>query len=152
MIHWRDVKIWIIDNPLFWWPWVLPFWSVDYLVLGLVYTRSQTTAIFVLAREEAGSLNFSALRDLPYSSYLHVLRRLIIMFIPLFVGILIMVLIWPAILLAYAIEFYRGKGVLSEKKAALFYETVWQLCLSALWFLPILFFCSKLLEKLGLVV
>jgi hypothetical protein len=42
MEHWRAVKMWITKTVLFWVPFSVPSWVVDYLLLGGVFLRPYT--------------------------------------------------------------------------------------------------------------
>jgi hypothetical protein len=39
MEHWRTVKLWLTETVLFWFPYSVPSWVVDYLLLGCVFIR-----------------------------------------------------------------------------------------------------------------
>ncbi len=98
MEHWRSIKLWITDHLLFWFPFGIPSWLVDYYVIGLVFIRS----MFSVAYSGAMQMRMLEMERQPksllsnYAFYLFMFFNVLIG-IPLF--ILLLLSMWPWLLL-----------------------------------------------------
>ncbi len=45
MVHWRSIKAWFSAVVFGWFPWEIPDWFYDYVIIGGLYTRGMTLGI-----------------------------------------------------------------------------------------------------------
>ncbi|WP_162652127.1 hypothetical protein [Lentilitoribacter sp. Alg239-R112] len=139
MVHWRDLKIWIIENLLGWWPWTFPWWGFEYFVIGIAFARATVLNLFHQWREETEVFRvFNTQGEFIKGSLLLVVANLFF---------------WPiyAVFSLFKPEYFEDDETLRELVTHLGQvRTI--LIISLIYFLPILFFCSKLLEKFGLII
>lgn len=117
MQHWRSFKEFTYEQLLFWVPFELPDWSIEYLLLGAIFARASWSAQSNEFREVAA---LGATKDCYYANpklrkgesklwvYFQLEVRLMLSFV---VFLLMTAPIWPLILLLTVRSAFQGRNI-----------------------------------------
>jgi hypothetical protein len=139
MEHWRIVKLWLTETLLFWFPYSVPSWVVDYLLLGCVFIRPYLLNTTQKSAERAGE----KMREQKVASYTVTHQS----GIP-FLWVIPSLLFWPVVLFDEIkdICFNHFSGTKSPQSETLFKMVL----ISVVSFVPVLFVATDLIGTLGL--
>lgn len=142
MSHWRDVKDWLLG----WVPFSLPWWFLDYLVIGTAYARASVSTSFDHARENAGEelwdreMADMSLVERSLGTALFWLTSVLMW--PLFL------LVLPSLLLPSSHSHWKTMDIAKLPRKYLA-RIAWLFLTSLLFFLPILFVLSDFIARFG---
>lgn len=152
MEHWRFVKGWVITRLLWWVPFIVPSWFIDYLVISMIVVRTSPIPRWnehwrfgpAEAMETYGYIPFTWKMEWVMSHVFMRFPRLVLLF-----------LMWPIALSLLLIEVITGKTLatdldldLRKRRSAMvswLIGIVW--CFVS--FIPVLFALSTVLYKHG---
>lgn len=139
MEHWRAVKFWMTETLLFWIPFDVPSWVVDYLLLGGVFVRPH----ILQSNQKAEARALDEMRRQKVKTY--VVQRQT--GIPL-VWIVPTLLFWPVVFFDDAKDLISNRisGVRNPQIEA----TLKMFLMSIIYFLPLLFVATDVIGTLGL--
>jgi hypothetical protein len=152
MEHWRSVKEWTIAVLLWWLPFRVSSWCIDYFVISAIVLRASPMPRWnegwtfgpSQAREHCGRVPFSWKLEWAMS---HIIQR-----VPYRVLIFF---IWPIALPVLSIEALRGRAFAAEveidadRRKRDIANWLTKIAWGGISFIPILFVCSNLLYEHG---
>ena len=152
MEHWRSVKEWTIAVLLWWLPFRVPSWAIDYLVISAIVLRASPTPRWnegwdfgpSQAREYYGRIPFAWKLEWAMSHVIQRWPRAVLLFFS-----------WPLFLPFGFIEAIRGRAFANEieydasqvRSAMVGWLT--KIAWVGMSFVPVLFVCSTVLYKHG---
>lgn len=150
MEHWRFVKGWVITRLLWWMPFIVPSWFIDYLVISMIVVRTSPIPRWnehwrfgpEEAMETYGYIPFTWKMEWVMSHVFMRFPRLVLLF-----------LMWPIALPWLLIEVITGKMLatdidLRKRRSAM---VIWLIGIAWCFvsFIPVLFALSTVLYKHG---
>ena len=152
MNHWRSLKAWIIAVILWWVPFHVPSWFLDYSIISAVVTRSSPIPKW---NEHWRYGPDEALRDYGRIPLHWKLEWLMSHFLLRSYKVVLLFLAWPIALPVLCIEAIRGsafaKDIVMEKRERRVETSRWltRILGYAAGFIPVLFVCSTILYEHG---
>jgi len=148
MEHWRTVKLWLTETVLFWIPFSVPSWAVDYFVLGCIFMRPYifhtTQKSEDRAQEEMIKKRFEEIRGGKKVTSYSVQHQ---SGVPV-LWIIASLLFWPVVLLDEIKDFLSNRTLGFESPQSV---TIFKVVLTSIVsFVPILFVATDLIETFGL--
>lgn len=170
MTHWRSFKDLVSETFLFWVPFSLPSWTIDYLILGIIFARSYWAAQSVSFREVA---SLGTTRDYYIPSRLtkgqskfRIYSQIKIHYYFTFILFFILIVpIWPLVLIFVSKSALEGEPSsppiptkddivkdyiekMQEAGKPNNYSTLWLFLIACLSFIPLLFLLTNEIPKL----
>ena len=156
MQHWRSVKAWVTAILLWWVPFRVPSWLIDYFVISAIVVRTSP------APKWNERWRFGPEDALEVYGYIPLTWKLEWLMSHMLTpqrlpATLVVFILWPLLLLVAIVEVVRGKSFApeyAEKTTAIEKRRVTIAWLSRMgWafvsFIPVLFVCSTVLYELG---
>jgi len=154
MQHWRSLKEWITAILLWWVPFRIPSWLIDYLVIGTIILRTSG------APKWNENWRFGPEQALAKYGYIPLDWKLewvmghtfTLLRLP---AIVVNWVIWPLVIIGLSIEAIRGKAFSDEIKTTASekrrFMVVWltRIIWQFVSFIPVIFVCSTVLYQHG---